>query len=77
MAKYLANATIRIDVFLARETGLTRSNIKTVIENDGVLINGVMRKKSGFEVKAVIKLTLPCPNPKPLTLSRIAILNLT
>ena len=66
MAKYLANATIRIDVFLARETGLTRSNIKTVIENDGVLINGVMRKKSGFEVKSGDKIDFTVPEPKTL-----------
>ena len=51
MAKYVANEQIRLDVFLAKETGASRSNIKTVVEGDGVFVNGIMRKKSGFELK--------------------------
>ena len=46
MATYVANEQIRLDVFLAKETGASRSNIKTVVESDGVFVNGVLRKKS-------------------------------
>ena len=65
MAQYTANETTRLDIFLAKESGLSRSNLKTIIENDGVLINGVLRKKSGFEVKDgdVVQLILPAPKP--------------
>lgn len=66
MAQYTANETSRLDIFLAKESGLSRSNLKTIIENDGVLINGVLRKKSGFEVKYGDVVQLILPEPKPL-----------
>lgn len=66
MAQYTASETNRIDVFLAKETGLSRSNLKTIIENDGVLVNGVLRKKSGFEVKEGDVIDLVLPEPKTL-----------
>ena len=66
MAQYTANETSRLDIFLAKESGLSRSNLKTIIENDGVLINGVLRKKSGFEVKDGDVVELILPEPKPL-----------
>ena len=66
MAQYIANETSRLDIFLAKESGLSRSNLKTIIENDGVLINGVLRKKSGFEVKDGDVVELILPEPKPL-----------
>lgn len=66
MAQYTANETSRLDIFLAKESGLSRSNLKTIIENDGVLINGVLRKKSGFEVKDGDVIELILPEPKPL-----------
>lgn len=66
MAQYTANETSRLDIFLAKESGLSRSNLKTIIENDGVLINEVLRKKSGFEVKDGDVIELILPEPKPL-----------
>ena len=66
MAQYTVNETFRIDTFLAKETGLSRSNLKTVIESDGVLVNGVLRKKSGFEVKEGDIVDLVLPEPKAL-----------
>ena len=66
MAKYIVNEQSRVDIFLAKETGLSRSNLKTVIENDGVLINGILRKKSGFEVKEGDEIDLVLPEPKTL-----------
>jgi 23S rRNA pseudouridine1911/1915/1917 synthase len=66
MASYTAHETIRLDVFLARETGASRSNVKNVIENDGVLINGVSRKKSGFELKDGDVVEFFMPEPKTL-----------
>lgn len=66
MATYVANEQIRLDVFLAKETGASRSNIKTVVESDGVFVNGVLRKKSGFELKEGDEVDFTLPEPKTL-----------
>lgn len=66
MATYVANEQIRLDVFLAKETGASRSNIKTVVESDGVFVNGVLRKKSGFELKEGDAVEFTLPEPKTL-----------
>lgn len=66
MAIYVANEQIRLDVFLAKETGASRSNIKTVVESDGVFVNGVLRKKSGFELKEGDAVEFSLPEPKTL-----------
>ena len=66
MAKYVANEQIRLDVFLAKETGASRSNIKTVVESDGVFVNGILRKKSGFELKEGDEVEFTLPEPKTL-----------
>ena len=66
MAIYVTNEQIRIDVFLAKETGASRSNIKTVVESDGVYVNGILRKKSGFELKEGDQVEFTLPEPKTL-----------
>ncbi|MBQ9107593.1 MAG: RluA family pseudouridine synthase [Clostridia bacterium] len=66
MATYVANEQIRLDVFLAKETGASRSNIKTVVESDGDFVNGVLRKKSGFELKEGDEVEFTLPEPKTL-----------
>ncbi|MBO4380586.1 MAG: RluA family pseudouridine synthase [Clostridia bacterium] len=54
---------IRLDVFLSGELGVSRSNIKTVLEKDGALVNGQERTKSGFELRIgdVVEFDLPEP----------------
>ncbi len=62
--KYTVNQDkIRLDVFLSWELGVSRSNIKTVLEKDGALVNGQKRTKSGFEVRIgdVVEFDLPEP----------------
>ena len=66
MATYVSNEQIRLDVFLAKETGASRSNIKTVVESDGVFVNGILRKKSGFELKEGDEVEFTLPEPKTL-----------
>lgn len=66
MATYVVNEQIRLDVFLAKETGASRSNIKTVVESDGVFVNGILRKKSGFELKEGDAVEFTLPEPKTL-----------
>ena len=66
MATYVVNEQIRLDVFLAKETGASRSNIKTVVESDGVFVNGILRKKSGFELKEGDEVEFTLPEPKTL-----------
>lgn len=54
---------VRLDVFIASEWGISRSNAKTVIERDGAFVNGVKRQKSGFELKIgdVVEFDVPAP----------------
>lgn len=64
--KYVVNDdTVRLDVFLARESGLSRSAVKNAVEKAGVEVNGVLRRKSGAELKAgdVIEFTPPEAEP--------------
>ncbi len=57
---------IRLDTFLSQVCDVSRSNAKTVIENDGALVNGVLRTKSGFELKAGDVVEVELPTPKTL-----------
>ncbi len=66
MALYTAHSIVRLDVFLAGETGASRSNVKNVIESDGVLINGIIKKKSGIELKDGDVIEFSLPEPKTL-----------
>lgn len=62
MEKTVENSQ-RLDVFIAEKWGISRSNAKNVIEKDGTLVNGQLRKKSGFELKAgdVVDFDVPAP----------------
>ena len=53
----------RLDVFIAEKWGISRSNAKNVIEKDGAIVNGLLRKKSGFELKTgdVVEFDVPAP----------------
>lgn len=57
---------VRLDVFIASEWGVSRSNAKTVIERDGAFVNGVKRQKSGFELKCGDKVEFEVPAPEVL-----------
>lgn len=54
---------VRLDVFLSGELGVSRSNVKTVLEKDGAFVNGAKRNKSGFELRVgdVVEFELPEP----------------
>ena len=45
-----ADDGVRLDVFLARESGLTRSAVKNAVEKCGAAVNGTPRFKSGYEM---------------------------
>lgn len=51
MAYEVDSEKIRLDTFIAEKWAISRSNAKTVIEKDGAFVNGVNRKKSGYELK--------------------------
>ena len=53
----------RLDTFIAEKWGISRSNAKNVIEKEGALVNGTLRYKSGFELKAgdVVDFDVPAP----------------
>lgn len=57
---------IRADIFLAEKTGLSRSNIKNIIENNGVLLNGSLKNKSGIDLKTGDIISIDIPEPKKL-----------
>jgi len=58
----------RLDVFLEEKTGLTRSQIKKLIEKDFVLLNEKRAKKAGIRLKRkdVVKYHIPPPEPSEL-----------
>ena len=62
----------RLDVFLSEKTGKTRSNIKTLIENSSVTVNG-KTEKAGKILKHGDEVTVEYPEPKPLDLEPINI----
>lgn len=57
---------IRLDVFLSREADITRSNAKKVIDESGVLVNGVLRDKASFELKEGDEVSFEVPKPVKL-----------
>lgn len=64
--KFIVSEIIRLDNFLARECGISRSNAKTVIEKDGAIVNGVKKTKSGYELKIGDEVEFILPEPKIL-----------
>lgn len=60
------DAGLRLDVFLSRESGLTRSAVKNAVEKVGVRINGVLKKKSGAELRCGDVVEFDPPEPEPL-----------
>ena len=65
--------SIRLDAFIAQKWAVSRSNAKTVIEKDGALVNGINRKKSGYELKIgdVVAFELPEPEKLEVTAENI------
>ena len=59
------DTAIRLDVFLARESGLSRSAVKNAVENTGAEVNGTVRFKSGWELGSgdVVEFTPPEAQP--------------
>lgn len=54
---------IRLDVFIAEKFSVSRSNTKNVIEKQGAIVNGILRYKSGMELKTgdTVQFELPAP----------------
>lgn len=61
-----ADDGVRLDVFLARESGLTRSAVKNAVEKCGAAVNGTPRFKSGSELRAGDEVEFEPPAPEPL-----------
>lgn len=61
-----ADEGVRLDVFLARESGLTRSAVKNAVEKCGATVNGTLRFKSGSELRAGDEVEFEPPAPEPL-----------
>lgn len=60
---YVDEEKVRLDVFLAEKLDVSRSSVKTAVERDGAKVNGVLRFKSGFELKRgdEVEFELPAP----------------
>lgn len=56
----------RLDIFIAEKFAISRSNAKNCIEECGASVNGVLRFKSGFELKAGDEVDFQPPEPKEL-----------
>ena len=57
---------IRLDAFLAQESGETRSRIQNLIEQGCVRVNGNVPKKAGVKLAAGDEVELSLPDPEPL-----------
>ena len=57
---------IRLDAFLAQESGETRSRIQNLIEQGCVRVNGAAPKKAGVKLAAGDEVELNLPAPEPL-----------
>lgn len=42
---------IRLDIFLSSHFSISRSFVKTILASEGAVVNGKIKKKSGFELK--------------------------
>jgi len=71
VAEYICPVSnIRLDVFLSKVSGFTRSYVKQLIENGNVhIIPGKAAGKSGIMLKAGEKVIVGIPESKPLLLS--------
>ncbi len=56
----------RLDMFLARASALSRSAVKSALEKAGATVNGILRTKSGFELKAGDEVEFTPPVPEKL-----------
>lgn len=59
--------SIRLDAFLSRESGISRSAVSRALEKAGALVNGVTRTKSGHELRAGDRVEFTPPEPEPLS----------
>lgn len=57
---------IRLDAFLAQESGETRSRVQNLIERGCVRVNGTIPKKAGVKLAAGDETELALPDPEPL-----------
>ena len=60
------NEGIRLDAFLAQQSGETRSRIQNLIEQGCVRVNGAAPKKAGVKLAAGDEVELNLPDPEPL-----------
>ena len=56
----------RLDVFIADKFAISRSNAKSCIEGLGISVNGVLRFKSGYELRSGDIVDFEPPAPKAL-----------
>ena len=54
---------IRLDVFIAQTFAISRSSAKNYVEDLGVTVNGVLRLKSGFELRVGDEVEFELPKP--------------
>ena len=55
--------SIRLDAFLSRESGISRSAVSRALEKAGALVNGVTRTKSGHELRTGDRVEFTPPEP--------------
>ena len=68
--KFIADKdNLRLDIFLAEKSAISRSNAKNIIENQGVFINGKLKHKSGLTIKINDCIEFEIPKPKKMDLT--------
>lgn len=67
--RVVAGDKSRLDVFVAENFGISRSQAKAAIESDGARVNGVIRLKSGFELREGDEVEFEVPAPRELEIT--------
>lgn len=67
--RVVAGDKLRLDIFVADSFGISRSQAKAAIESDGAQVNGVLRFKSGFELRAGDEVEFEVPAPRELEIT--------
>lgn len=66
MTYNVADDAIRLDVFLSRESGASRSAVSNAVGELGAVVNGIRRFKSGFELRSGDVVEFELPEPRTL-----------
>lgn len=61
MRNFLSDENTRLDIFLAKKLEQSRAQVASLIENNGVYVNGKIQKKNSFKLKLADEIRVKIP----------------